>query len=150
MASGKTHAKVAGIVFVGTVAATPWLAIHYGDGSAIGAVIGAVCGYVVTPDIDLATLTREEHRMRRRFGFLGRLWVAYWAPYGSMMTHRGISHAPVIGTLTRALYSFWWLIPWLSTVWDDNATLFGFLFLFWCAQDIGHLAFDRFGFRWVL
>ena len=150
MASGKTHAKVAGLVFVGTAAASPWIYSQYGADAAIGAIIGAGCGYIVTPDIDLATLTREENRMRRRFGFLGRLWVAYWAAYGSLMTHRGISHAPVIGTATRAIYGLWWLALVTYGTWPVVAPLATSAFVAWCIQDIGHLAFDRFGFRWVL
>ena len=106
-----------------------------------------MAGYVVTPDIDLITLTREEQRIRKRLPIFGRFWVAAWAPYGSFMSHRGISHAPVLGTLTRALYAFWWvaLLP------DPPSLPHAFLtaaFAAWCVQGIWHLAFDRFGFSW--
>ena len=37
---------------------------------------------------------------------INRLWYYFWHPYGALLTHRGISHCPIIGTLTRVGYIF--------------------------------------------
>ena len=37
---------------------------------------------------------------------LNKLWHYLWAPYGFLMTHRGISHYPIVGTLTRIGYLY--------------------------------------------
>ena len=37
---------------------------------------------------------------------INRAWYYIWHPYGLLMTHRGVSHWPLIGTLTRVLYIF--------------------------------------------
>lgn len=149
MASGRTHARVAASGVVASVVAAPIVAGAYGAEVAAGLVCGAVCGWLTTPDIDLITLTREERRMRRAVPFFGRLWVAYWAAYGSFFSHRGISHAPVLGTLTRAVYALWWvvLLPQPPAI---EPAFVAAAFAAWCAQDIGHLVFDKFGFSWRL
>jgi uncharacterized metal-binding protein len=35
---------------------------------------------------------------------INRIWYYLWQPYGSLLTHRGIGHWPIIGTWTRAIY----------------------------------------------
>jgi hypothetical protein len=35
---------------------------------------------------------------------INRAWFFFWTPYAHLMTHRGISHWPIIGTVTRVLY----------------------------------------------
>ncbi|MGQ9463979.1 MAG: DUF2227 family putative metal-binding protein [Candidatus Fervidibacter sp.] len=57
-------------------------------------------GYLVgtfwlTPDLDLTT-----SRPLRRWGVL-RL---FWLPYAWLFPHRGLSHRPFLGALTRVLY----------------------------------------------
>lgn len=37
---------------------------------------------------------------------INRAWYYLWHPYGFLMTHRGVSHWPLMGTLTRVLYVF--------------------------------------------
>ncbi|MCS7191502.1 MAG: metal-binding protein [Armatimonadetes bacterium] len=57
-------------------------------------------GYLVgtfwlTPDLDLTT-----SRPARRWGILR----IFWLPYAWLFTHRGLSHRPFLGALTRVLY----------------------------------------------
>jgi len=59
-----------------------------------------VAGYLVgtfwlTPDLDLAT-----SRASRRWGVLR----VFWLPYAWLFPHRGLSHRPFLGALTRVLY----------------------------------------------
>lgn len=35
---------------------------------------------------------------------INRAWFYFWAPYGILLTHRGVSHLPIIGVLTRIYY----------------------------------------------
>ena len=63
--------------------------------------------YFADPDLDHDSLTRTETRIRR-IPVLGRplhlLFVAFWYPYARMSKHRGPSHWPVVGTLSRLGY----------------------------------------------
>lgn len=36
---------------------------------------------------------------------INRLWFFFWTPYAHLLTHRGLSHWPIIGTLTRVMYA---------------------------------------------
>ena len=59
-------------------------------------VSGILTGVVITPDMDLAE------------NFSGE---PFWYLYGRLFKHRGISHWPVIGTLTRMIYMAIFLVP---------------------------------------
>lgn len=146
VADGKAHAGIAGLNVAISVPLALYLRPEYGDPVAAGVVVGAMAGYVMTPDLDLPTKTHEERRMIRRFGFLGRLWLAYWSPYSWILSHRGLSHWPVIGTATRAVYAFWWL-GWFGYLELIDPAFLWAAFWAWCAQDLYHLAADSFGLR---
>jgi len=87
---------------------------------------GLLSGVFITPDHDLA-----ESR-----------W-SIWQLYGKFFSHRGVSHWPVIGTLTRIAYlspipiAFFayshWHFPW---------PLFGKWLLWLCIADIVHVTLD--------
>lgn len=49
----------------------------------------------LSPDLDL-----RANAARRRWGPLGFIWL----PYAKAFRHRGISHSPLVGPLTRLLY----------------------------------------------
>ncbi len=51
--------------------------------------------FLLSPDMDLA---RSDPM--RNWGLLRFVWQ----PYARMFKHRGISHVPIVGTLTRVLY----------------------------------------------
>ncbi|MDW8293267.1 MAG: DUF2227 family putative metal-binding protein [Anaerolineae bacterium] len=70
------------------------------------ALLGYALGAVVTPDWDLPR-TRA-HALMRRVPIVGWALVAYARLYARIFAHRGISHLPIIGTLTRAA---WLLAP---------------------------------------
>jgi len=59
---------------------------------ALGYLIGT---FWLTPDLDLAT-----SRPSRRWGILRVVWL----PYAWLFSHRGLSHRPLLGALTRMLY----------------------------------------------
>lgn len=75
---------------------------------------GYLVGYYLDPDLDQIGLTAAEGRMMRAWGFLGACFVAYWLPYAylhnQISKHRGYSHWPLVGTMTR------WLWLWLPYV----------------------------------
>ncbi len=74
--------------------------------------------FLVTPDLDLA-----ENRVRSKshWGLLGLLWI----PYGSLFSHRGLSHTWFVGPLTRLVYMVVvaLALSWLVTA---AAPLFGY------------------------
>jgi uncharacterized metal-binding protein len=59
---------------------------------AVGYLVGT---FWLTPDLDLAT-----SRPSRRWGILRVIWL----PYAWLFPHRGLSHRPLLGALTRVLY----------------------------------------------
>lgn len=148
VADGKAHAGIAAL----NVAISVPLALHlrtaYGDPVALGVVVGAGLGWLMTPDLDLPLKTHEENRLERRFGILGRVWIGYWYPY-SWMAHRGVSHWPILGTLTRAGYAFWWLGP-LGYLEPLDPVFLAAVLAAWMVQDLYHLAADSFGLRMKL
>ncbi len=59
-------------------------------------ISGILTGVLITPDMDLAE------------NFAGE---PLWYLYGKMFKHRGVSHWPVIGTLTRVAYLALFAVP---------------------------------------
>ena len=108
MSSGAAHAQITRTILTGGLAVLGGAALlgvlhplHAGAG-----VLGLVAGHLVTPDLDVDAITHEERRALRA-GCFGWAWVAWWWPYARLMAHRGLSHAPLLGTLTRAVYLLW-------------------------------------------
>ena len=92
-------------------------------------IAGMLSGVFLTPDLDLA---------ESRFGI--------WTLYGKLFKHRGISHVPVIGTLTRLVYILW--IPLLIMViyrvsFDVPWNTVGLLFIGLCIADTLHVTLDK-------
>ncbi len=112
----------------------------------VGAVaLGSVGGWLITPDLDITGRTYEEKRFYRWHPIIGFLWQAYWYLYAKVMKHRGVSHWPFVGTLTRWGYLFTPLImvvvgmdavPTLNWYW------IGLTYLIWSTQDIVHGVLD--------
>lgn len=77
-------------------------------GLGIAAATGCLLGLIIDPDLDCnSTIDRmnaSRWRMMQLWKPLGYIWFVIWWPYGRLFYHRGISHTPLIGTLTRILY----------------------------------------------
>ena len=73
---------------------------------AIFCACGAFTALVVEPDLDQDAQAAPLSTMRQTGGDgLAKLWQWYWSPYAALIPHRSwISHAPVVGTLGRAVY----------------------------------------------
>lgn len=73
---------------------------------------GITLGLVFTPDLDVDNGCISIHVVRKHFGKIpSTLWQYYWLPYARVMSHRGLSHTPLLGTLTRLVYFFpFWLL----------------------------------------
>jgi uncharacterized metal-binding protein len=98
MSSGKAHDFSIGIALVPiSLAAFIWLPTYVHTPFAPLIAIGSYCvgGCWLSPDIDL-----KQSLPSQRLGFLSPLWQ----PYRKLSGHRGFSHAPIIGTLSRLLY----------------------------------------------
>lgn len=105
MPSGVTHFKFA-LGGIGCAAAISPLLYSVEPMIAFGFVGGAVLGSVMTPDIDHHKKTLEEQRFYSLGTTIGRFYEAFWAPYRILIgrRHRGTTHIPVFGTITRFLY----------------------------------------------
>lgn len=106
---GYLHARIS------YFAAIPLLIIGTGIGTALGywevglfLAIGCIIGAYWSPDYDQEMLVWGKWKIIKMLPpvswVFGIPWVMYWMPYSLLMKHRGISHTPVIGTLTRLLY----------------------------------------------
>jgi uncharacterized metal-binding protein len=143
MADGQTHARIAsGVTLAVSVAALP-VGVHDST-TALAMMAGAVCGWLMTPDLDIEHRTHEEWRLWRLSPVIGAVWTLYWLPYAWAIPHRHwLSHAPGIGTLIRMLYVGWW-IPIIVPV---DLRFVVVMWLAWCVQDIAHLAADGWRFH---
>lgn len=106
MPSGATHTKasLAALPFLYVGAAGFFLFFH-DPISATGIAVGATVGVFITPDIDHKARTVEEQRVYMISDRLGKAYEALWSPYAVLVgKHRGVSHVPILGTLTRAFY----------------------------------------------
>jgi uncharacterized metal-binding protein len=153
MATGKTHEKVAIVVSGATAFSYLFLPVDM----ATALLVGTINGGVVTPDIDVDGTTREERRLENipLIGpFVRYAFQVFWYPYALAFNHRGFSHIPILGTLSRAIYqtlgiSFilyvfteatgaiiprLWNVDWIYTL----TYLIG-----WCIQDMFHILFDH-------
>lgn len=157
MASGEEHV-------LATLALTPITVMTVWDftgGNTTAAMIaGAGCfsGIVISPDLDLAGRTISERLMIRWMGLLGQVWIMLWLPYACFSKHRGVSHVPFVGTLSRVLYLavFYMglhiflqhyfmmdLLAWPQVHWQQIL-----IFAIGLAiSDIGHWVLDGFAFR---
>jgi uncharacterized metal-binding protein len=128
---------------------------------ALGAGLGCIGSVVISPDLDLVSLTHSEYVVLDIpvLGWvLGPLFIAYWLPYAMLfgrghhrlLKHRGLSHWPVLGTLTRVA----WLAPawgfpfwkWPG-IWPYWALVLSSLILGLMIGDIGHWIRDFRGWR---
>ena len=109
-ADGYEHAKISlvgsiGVAAVGLMGGIIWPVVTV---PALVAALGVVAGAILSPDLDQPMITWSEWFIIKLLPPLswipGLLMVAYWLPYSLMMKHRGVSHWPVIGTLTRIAY----------------------------------------------
>ena len=104
MPSGKTHTRIDLflLVLVIGLAICFWHPlgrlvgrdelVEYGIVFVVAYLFGT---FLLSPDMDLNTSDPM-----RNWGVLRLLW----RPYAQLFTHRGLSHTPVLGTLTRVLY----------------------------------------------
>jgi uncharacterized metal-binding protein len=114
MAGGQTHA-----VDTQYVAAVGGVAAAYTNTPVEGLAFagGALLGLFVNPDLDQQAISRIEWRLIKHTFGLGFLWLAYWWPYAVALSHRSISHWPLLGTLTRLIYlAPVWYVLWLVGV----------------------------------
>ena len=143
MPSGKTHTRIdLGMLVVLMVAAAFfWNALcrffgrdemaEYGAIFVVAYLFGT---FLLSPDMDLAT-SEPMHS----WGVLRHLW----RPYAHLFKHRGISHTPVVGTLTRVLYI-------VLLIYVISAVANVFLDLKWKMSLDELKRVDRFALAWAL
>jgi uncharacterized metal-binding protein len=153
MADGKTHERL-------TLKTLP-LAIFLGGIAACGGhdvalfalPIGHAMGIIIGPDLDLRTRTRAERHLQRIALLTWPLLVMsnlYAIVFGSRrwpFVHRGISHWPVVGTLTRWLWFGGPVALLLVATGNETALAMHWPALFWaftgnCLSDLVHIIAD--------
>jgi len=97
--------------------------------------------FFLHPDLDLT------HNIRL-FSLKGLLTLPF-RPYSRLFSHRGLSHVPLIGTLTRLLWLlgfFWllfWALGWVVPKLDWNQPLVWFAIGGLAAADLLHVLLDQ-------
>jgi uncharacterized metal-binding protein len=99
MSSGSTHDKVTScltlILIIGSVILIFLYPSTLSYNTPLIIVSFAFAGYMFNGDLDIWS------EPTKRWGILHY----YWWPYRRLFNHRGISHWPIIGTLTRLAYA---------------------------------------------
>ncbi len=152
MPSGKAHCILnlkaalpfgvgaAGVAtFVSSAATDPLLALA----AFAGGYLLSTCG--VNPDQDLGHI----RIFPERWPVWGMLLFWWSLPYGKLFRHRGISHWPVVGTLTRVLVMGLWIVPLLLWLFPQIPKLELFQYSLWAfaglaVADLAHIAADLF------
>lgn len=118
MPTGRTHTS-ATIIAAGALALGAALLIYQTGRPEFAALpIGALAGLLLSPDLDVERGSISNHHARRIGCVFGALWRWYWWPYAKIAKHRGLSHAPVLGTLIRLVYIGWWIpLVWRPMPW---------------------------------
>lgn len=70
---------------------------------------GAFIGTVLQPDLDHDDGTISEYFVRGIGGAVQKVWWAYWWPYRRLKHRSFLSHFPIVSTLVRLAYAFWWV-----------------------------------------
>ena len=96
MPSGKTHDRVniASTVMAGVVGIKMGFGVYDVLAFSLGSLVAT---FWFSPDLDLSY-----SKPVKRWGKLSFIWL----PYSLLIPHRGISHVPVVGILTRFGYIF--------------------------------------------
>jgi uncharacterized metal-binding protein len=122
----------------------------------VGLLLGGVCGWWITPDIDHRWMTMEEYRALRLDALLGRLWILAWRPYSLLFGHRSRWTHSWRGTLLRALpfmlgiAGFWMFVRYELVLTSRILSPFYLGFLGgWLIQDMVHYHHDGLGWRGV-
>ena len=155
MATGKKHQAAAtqtiivgsAVLALGSVALGPAMVIP-----SLLSAAGLAVGKWIDPDLDMIQITLTERKKLDAAPIAGRLWLSFWASYGALFTHRGISHYPILGTLTRLLYIMWRLKAGLlfalvfGIIDHTFFVVLGYVLLCvlpgWILQDVVHLHLD--------
>lgn len=104
MPSGKTHIRIDVFFLTLLIGATVFfwddLSRRLGNDRLIERCAAFTVSYLfgtflLSPDLDL-----KENASSKNWG----LFRLFWRPYSALFRHRGLSHTPVVGTLTRILY----------------------------------------------
>ena len=129
MPSGKIHDQIWRVgldyIFYITLFVLVPISIYTGEIELIAIFSGYLLGSFIEPDLDQYAITTSEARLYKWFKDVGAFIVGYFTWYAYRFKHRGISHYPIIGTLTRWV---WMLFPFMI-YWILSGNYDGFLIL---------------------
>ena len=159
MPSGRAHTRVGlallMVLAAGTIYFWAPLTEYFGQDKLVECGLLFVLAYffgtyLLSPDMDLA---RSEAMYN--WGLLRLLWY----PYAKFLKHRGLSHIPILGTLSRVFYllilaylgiflanltlGFNWQLSISDVLRQADKTLFASALLGLCLPDIFHILADR-------
>jgi len=70
---------------------------------------GCFTGLLLTPDLDTDDGSLADYFTRGAGRLVYNAWWLYWWLYRKLPHRSFLSHAPIVSTLIRIGYAFWWL-----------------------------------------
>ena len=130
MPSGKTHTMATATIVLAEIIVSKWFPVP----ETLFVVAGSLSTLIMNPDLDL-NYRIQWHKLHKA------LWQLFWYPYSRLFAHRGLSHFPVIGTLTRVVYIG--IIPYLVMRTPHIPRELYFIIGGMCISDVLHWAMDK-------
>lgn len=108
MSSGKVHTVASLLMSGGFLTGT----LFTRDLTDVDYAVGALVGTVLTPDLDVDKGFVGDLYVKQRFGFVAyKVWRGIWHFYRRSVKHGSeLSHFPVLGTVFRLAYLFFFAI----------------------------------------
>ena len=108
MPDGKTHTTAS--VMLALTSSVAMLAKGVPTDIVIYGAAGCLSNVLLSPDLDIDSGYIGDGIVRKYLGgFIGWVWRTVWLPYSKVVKHRSVvSHFPVIGTVVRLFYLYFW------------------------------------------
>jgi uncharacterized metal-binding protein len=113
MSDGKTHLRNWWVGWVGEIPLSIIAINQTNPYIGIGSNVGYLLGYVFDPDMDQFGTTGAESRMVNKLPIIGYLFFSISSIYGAVFRHNHrsfITHFPVVSTIIRLFFLFFWMI----------------------------------------
>ena len=111
MASGREHNLASTVVSaplglgIGMILRGQGAPLDVAMRAGLSASAGCLAGILLTPDLDMLTISKSEWLVVRWLPIIGWLWLAIWDIYARLLPHRNaLSHLPILGTAGRLVY----------------------------------------------
>jgi len=106
MSSGVVHKKASILLSAGFLAGSLY------NPALVNCAFGALCGIIISPDLDVDRGNISNTIIRNKLGKIhSKLWDFIWFPYRNSFKHgKFASHFPVFSTIVRVFYIYFTVV----------------------------------------